>query len=106
MTRVGFVLHVRPDRVEEYRAHHASVWPELLDALSLHGWRNYSLFLGPDGTLFGYVEVDGTFEEALAGMAGEPVNDRWQALMAPYFGADGTAADTMMEHLDEVFHLD
>ena len=40
--------------------------PEMLEALSRHGWRNYSLFLRDDGTLFGYVEVDGTFEAALA----------------------------------------
>jgi L-rhamnose mutarotase len=106
MTRVGFVLHVRPDRLEEYRAHHAAVWPEMLEALSRHGWHNYSLFLRDDGTLFGYVEVPGTFDEALAGMAGEEVNERWQALMAPFFAGEGRAADTMMDVLDEVFHLD
>jgi L-rhamnose mutarotase len=106
MARVGFVLHVRSDRLEEYKAHHAAVWPEMLDALSRHGWQNYSLFLAGDGTLFGYVEVPGTFEEALAGIAGEEVNARWQALMAPYFAGDGQAADTKMTQLEEVFHLD
>jgi L-rhamnose mutarotase len=111
MTRVGFVLHVRPDRLDDYRAAHAAVWPEMLDALSRHGWHNYSLFLRDDGTLFGYVEVDGAFEDALAGMATEDVNARWQAAMAPFFAADDTddaarAADTMMEQLVEVFHLD
>ena len=106
MARVGFVLHVRPDRLEEYKVHHAAVWPEMLAALSRHGWHNYSLFLRDDGTLFGYVEVPGTFDEALAGMAGEDVNSRWQQLMAPYFAADGKPADTMMEVLEEVFHLD
>jgi L-rhamnose mutarotase len=39
-------------------------------------------------------------------MATEPVNDRWQALMAPYFDGDGRPADQMMRELDEVFHLD
>lgn len=115
MTRVGFVLQVRPDRLDDYRAAHAAVWPEMLDALSRHGWHNYSLFLRDDGTLFGYVEVDGTFEDALAGMATEEVNARWQAAMAPFFVSTGndngndandTAADTMMEQLTEVFHLD
>jgi L-rhamnose mutarotase len=111
MTRVGFVLQVRPDRLDDYRAAHAAVWPDMLDALSRHGWHNYSLFLRDDGTLFGYVEIDGTFEDALAGMAGEEVNARWQEAMAPFFAAsaDGEserAADTMMEQLVEVFHLD
>ncbi len=106
MQRVGFVLRVRPDRLDEYRAHHREVWPEMLDALRRHGWRNYSLFLRDDGTLFGYVEASNGFEAALAGMADEAVNERWQTLMAPFFEGDGSAADTMMEQLDEVFHLD
>ena len=42
-------------------------------------------------------------------MQSEPVNDRWQELMAPYFAAsDGGAdapADQQMRPLDEVFHL-
>lgn len=112
MTRVGFVLQVRPDRLDDYRAAHAAVWPEMLDALGRHGWHNYSLFLRDDGTLFGYVEVDGSFEDALAGMATEDVNARWQAAMAPFFATDDAdgdgerAADTMMEQLATVFHLD
>jgi L-rhamnose mutarotase len=103
VTRVGFLLQVRPDRLDEYRARHEAVWPDMLDALRRHGWHNYSLFLRPDGLLFGYVEVPGTFDEALAGMAGEEVNARWQTEMAPFFEG---RADTMMEQLTEVFHLD
>jgi len=107
VTRVAFVLHVRPDRLDDYRAAHADVWPEMRAALARHGWHNYSLFLRDDGTLFGYVEVPGTFDDALAGMADEDVNARWQARMAPFFtSGDGRAADTMMEQLTEVFHLD
>jgi len=39
-------------------------------------------------------------------MAAEPVNERWQALMAPYFTGSGRHADQMMESLEAVFHLD
>ena len=106
MSRVGFMLKVRNDRINEYRAAHAEVWPEMLDALHRTGWRNSTLFLSDDGTLFGYFETDGSFPQALAGMAAEPVNARWQASMAPFFEGSGRAADTMMQQLDEVFHLD
>lgn len=106
MTRVGFVLKVRADRIEEYRERHAAVWPEMLDALRRSGWHNYSLFLRPDGTLFGYCETPGSFAAALEAMAGEDVNERWQREMAPFFDGAGAAADTMMEQLVEVFHLD
>ena len=104
--RVGFVLKVRRDKLAEYKRHHETVWPEMLDALRRAGWHNYSLFLRDDGTLFGYFETPGTFEEARATMATEPVNARWQQMMAPYFESSGQAADQMMETLEEVFHLD
>lgn len=107
MNRVAFVLRVRPDRLEEYKREHLAVWPEMLEALSRHGWRNYSLFLRDDGTLFGYFETPGTFQEALDGMAAEDVNDRWQRKMAPFFeGTGDDHADEMMAQLQEVFHLD
>ena len=105
MNRIAFVLRVKPDRIEEYKRQHEAVWPEMLDALRRAGWQNYSLFIQPDGTLFGYFETEGSFEDALAGMATEPVNERWQALMAPFFDGTGRAADRMMSQLEEVFHL-
>jgi L-rhamnose mutarotase len=106
VNRYAFTLKVRADRLDDYRRHHAEVWPEMLDALRRAGWHNYSLFLRPDGTLFGYVETPGTLAEARAAMAVEAVNERWQALMAPFFEGDGRPADQMMEELEEVFHLD
>ena len=33
MKRVGFLLKVRGDKLEEYKQHHKAVWPEMLDAL-------------------------------------------------------------------------
>ena len=107
MERVGFLLKVREDRIDEYREHHRNVWPELLDALRRHGWHNYSLFMRPDGLMFGYVEVAESFQAALDGMAGEDVNARWQEFMKPYFEALGGARpDESMAELEEVFHLD
>lgn len=107
MKRIGFLLKVKPDMVEEYRRHHAAVWPEMLDALRRTGWHNYSLFMRDDGLLFGYVEVAESFQASLDGMAREEVNARWQAFMAPYFeGLGGAHADQNMQELVEVFHLD
>ena len=106
MQRVGFVLKVRRERIEEYRRRHKELWPEMLEALRETGWHNYSLFLREDGLLFGYLETP-DFEKALAGMAGREVNDRWQKEMAPFFEAlEGRAADESMLPLEEVFHLD
>ncbi|MBI3986092.1 MAG: L-rhamnose mutarotase [Lentisphaerae bacterium] len=106
MKRVGFVLKVRQDKLAEYKKHHEAVWPEMQDALRRTGWHNYSLFLGDDGLLVGYVEVEKSFAESLAGMDREPINAKWQAVMAPFFETlKGGAADKSMVELKEVFHL-
>jgi L-rhamnose mutarotase len=105
MQRVCFLLKVREDRLDEYRERHASVWPEMLQALTATGWRNYSLFLRDDGLLVGYLETE-DFRAALAGMEATEVNARWQREMAPFFEAlDGARPDEAMKPLTEVFHL-
>lgn len=107
MQRVAFVLKVRPEKLEEYKAHHRRVWPEMLAALRAAGWHNYSLFLRPDGLLFGYVETPEGLAAAQAKMAATEVNTRWQEFMAPFFESpDGARADEMFLELEEVFHLD
>ncbi len=78
----------------------------MLNALRETGWRNYSLFLQPNGLLVGYVETE-DFDRCRAAMKDHPVNARWQAEMAPLFESlSGHAADDLMRPLEEVFHLD
>ena len=99
MERVCFQLHVRAERMDEYRERHRAVWPEMLDALRAAGWGNYSLFLRPDGLLIGYVETE-DFDAAVAAMDATDSNARWQAEMAPFF-----SQELSFERLEEVFHL-
>ena len=107
MKRVGFLLKVKQDKLEEYKKHHQRVWPEMLAALRRNGWHNYSLFMREDGTLFGYLETPDDFQAALDGMAKEEINAKWQDFMAPYFeGFGGGHADKNMIELEEVFHLE
>jgi L-rhamnose mutarotase len=106
MSRVCFILSVRPDRLDEYRARHREVWPEMLEALRETGWRNYSLFLREDGLLVGYLECD-DFDASRRAMEERDVNARWQADMAPFFELPGgERPDTGLVRLEEVFHLD
>jgi L-rhamnose mutarotase len=105
MERVCFLLKVRPERLEEYKERHKTVWPEMLQALRETGWHNYSLFLRPDGLLVGYFETP-SLKDALAGMAQREVNARWQRDMAPFFeNLEGRRPDEGFERLEEVFHL-
>ena len=104
--RICFQLHVHPDRLAEYEARHAAVWPEMRDALAATGWRNYSLFVTDEGAVIGYVECD-DFEASRAAMEQTEVNARWQREMAEFFvGLDGQRPDEGLLELREIFHLD
>jgi L-rhamnose mutarotase len=99
--RVAFVLRVRPDRIEEYVAAHAEVWPEMLEALRNAGIRNYSIFR--DGNqVFGYFETD---DAAAAGsyMAAQEVSHRWQDAMADLL--EERVPDAGPPMLEEIFRL-
>ena len=79
----------------------------MLEALRRNGWPNYSLFMRPDGTMFGYFEAEDSFAASLEGMAKEDANQRWQAFMSDFFEIpSGAHPDEMMVELEEVFHLD
>ncbi|MFL7794044.1 MAG: L-rhamnose mutarotase [Anaerolineae bacterium] len=106
MQRIGFLLKVKENMLEEYKKRHEAVWPEMLDALRRTGWHNYSLFMQEDGLLFGYFEAEESFQASLDGMAKEEINAKWQDTMAPFFEGAGDHADRMMVELEEVFHLD
>jgi L-rhamnose mutarotase len=106
MRRVGFLLKVKPELIDEYKKHHEAVWEEMLDALRRHGWHNYSLFMRDDGLLFGYFEAEESFAASLAGMAREEINLKWQTFMQPYFESPSGRPDQNMIELEEVFHLD
>jgi len=106
MKRVGFLLQVKKEKIEEYKMHHENVWPEMLEALRRTGWHNYSLFLRDDGLLFGYFEAEESFEASNEGMASEEINLKWQEFMGPYFESIEGRPDENMIVLEEVFHTD
>ena len=104
MERIGFAMKVLPGRVDEYRARHAAVWPDMLAALKDAGCRNYSIFLRGDD-LFGYLEVD-DLARFRATLAASPVNDRWQAEMTALTDPLTDPDTGFHQQLEEVFHLD
>ncbi len=80
-----FLLRVRPERLADYLEVHQRVWPEMREALSRCGWRNYSLFVDPStGLVVGYYEAEDVAAADRA-MAAETVNTRWQTQMRQYF---------------------
>ena len=105
MRRVGFLLKVRPDMLDEYKAHHQAVWADMLEALRRTGWHNYSLFLREDGLLFGYFETD-DLDRTVAILAKDPVNARWGKSMAPIMKIEIDERRGFPFLLPQQFHMD
>jgi L-rhamnose mutarotase len=105
--RVGFVCKVKEERIEEYKQHHAQVWPAMLDALRRTGWHNYSLFMRKDGLMFGYFETPYSYGVVSEAIAKEEASIRWHEFMLPFFEGLGQGHPNVLEiELAEVFHLD
>ena len=100
--RNAFVLHVRPDKIDDYIKAHKEVWPEMLAALRGAGIRNYSIFRNGN-EMFGYFESD-DLEAAAAYMEAQEVNARWQDTMAELL--DQRVPDAGPPLLEEIFRLD
>jgi L-rhamnose mutarotase len=100
--RTGFVLHIRPERIEDYLAAHRDVWPEMLDAIRGAGIRNYTIFRA-DNSVFGYFEGD-DLEAAADYLAAQEVSSRWQDLIGPMLNQ--RVPDAGPPPLEEIFRLD
>ena len=100
--RCGFVLHVRPERMDDYIAAHGAVWPEMLDALHASGVRNYTIFRS-GASVFGYFEAD-DLEASGRHLAAQEVSTRWQDAMADLL--DQRVPDGGPPALEQIFRLD
>jgi L-rhamnose mutarotase len=99
--RVGFVLRVKPERLDEYVRLHAEVWPEMLEALKGAGIRNYTIFRS-GSQMFGYFETD-DLARSESYLGTHEANIRWQAAMADLL--EERVADEGPEPLEEIFRL-
>ena len=104
MAQYAFRLRIKADAIEEYEREHQRVWPELLAKLKEVGISEYSIFRrGQDLVLC--LRVD-DFDKAWDELDRDPVNLRWQELMARLFEAE---TDKMpgerFAMMKEVFYL-
>jgi L-rhamnose mutarotase len=107
VTRYGSVLKIKPEAIETYKAHHASVWPGVLEMIRKCNIRNYSIYL-KDDYLFGYFEYHGTdYQADTAKMADDPKTQEWWALMEPMQKPLETRRPgEWWAKMEEVFHMD
>jgi L-rhamnose mutarotase len=112
LRRFGSVIGLRADKLAEYKALHAAVWPDVLQMIETCNIKNYSIFLRrmPDGNdyLFSYFEYVGAdFQADMARMAADETTRKWWELCKPcQKPLDDRAPDEWWAAMEEVFHHD
>lgn len=101
--KVGLHTRLKPGAEERYDAAHLAVWPEVLAAIRAAGVTNWLIFR--DGLdLFHYIECE-NYDRAIAQLADLPVNQRWQAEMAPMMEVAHDYSGGSRDRLPIIFEL-
>jgi L-rhamnose mutarotase len=101
--KVGIHTRLKPGVVERYQRYHKEVWPDVLAAIRRAGITRYLIFR--DGLdLFHYIECE-DYDKAIAELADDPVNIKWQAEMAPMMAVAHDYSGESRDRLPLVFEL-
>lgn len=109
MQRMGQVIGLNAEKVEEYKRLHAAVWPDVLKMITECNIRNYSIHLKePENIMFAYFEYHGTdFAADMAKMAADPTTQEWWSVCMPcQKPLDTRKEGEWWAMMEEVFHLD
>lgn len=109
MQRMGMMIGVAPEKIDEYKKLHAAVWPEVLDMIAQCNIKNYSIFLRePENVMFSYFEYHGTdFQADAAKMAAHEPTRRWWEVCSPCQRPLETRdKGEFWAAMEEVFHVD
>ena len=105
--RFAMVTRIKPEKEQEYRVLHQTVWPGVVDQMNRANNRNFSIFfteIGDELYEFFYLEYVGTDAARDADMnKADPFNQRWwkitDACQDPLPDADGIWS--MMDKVSE-----
>ena len=109
MERMGMVIGLKSEHIDEYRRLHAETWREILAKISECNITNYSIYLKePENLLFGYWEYVGTdFAADAAKMAADPKTQEWWKICMPMQDPLETRKEgEWWAMMDEIFHHD
>lgn len=109
MERMGQVIGLKPEIIDEYKRIHAAVWPAVLQAIADSNIKNYSIFLKePENLLFAYWEYHGTdFAADMEKMKLVPEMKDWWKITDPMQNALATRkAGEWWARMEQVFHTD
>ncbi|MCJ8323322.1 MAG: L-rhamnose mutarotase [Rhizobiales bacterium] len=109
MQRMGTVIGVRPEKLEEYKRLHADVWPDVLSRIAKSNIKNFSIYLRqPENLLFAYWEYHGDdYAADSAAIAADPRTQEWWKLTDPCQKPfDSCEEGENWTTMEEVFHVD
>ena len=112
MQRYGSVIGLKAEKIADYRALHAAVWPDVLSMIAACNIRNYTIYLRqmPDDRyyLFSTFEYTGQdFSADMARMAADPTTQKWWALCKPcQIPLPNRDDGDWWAGMEEVFHAD
>jgi L-rhamnose mutarotase len=109
MKRMGMVVGIKPEKIDEYKRLHAKTWPAVLAAISKANIHNYTIFLRePENLLFGYWEYHGDdFEADAVRIAADPQTQEWWTLTDPcQIPMASRKSGEQWSMMEQVFHND
>jgi len=107
MRRVGQVIDLRPDRIDDYERLHAAVWPSVLAAIHRAKIRNYTIYRHGTRLFASFEYVGDDYASDMAKLAADPVIKDWwtrtDAMQQPLADRD---PGSWWTSIPEVFHAD
>jgi L-rhamnose mutarotase len=105
--RHGWVIKVKPEKLEEYKKLHANPWPGINKMIMDCNIRNYSIYYR-DGYLFSYLEYTGEDWDAdMKKMAADSLTNEWWKLTDPCQEPIESAKEgEWWVNMEEVYHLE
>lgn len=95
---------LKREKIEEYRALHAAVWPDVLKTIKDCNLQNYSISI-MDDMVVAYFEYTGTdYDADMDKMAADPVTQEWWKHTKPCFV--GHDQGVYYEDLEEIFYYE
>ncbi len=111
MKRMGSIVEVKPECVEEYKRLHVAVWPEVLATRARANIRNYTIYLRKLNNagyfLFSYFEYTGDdYNADMAIIAACPkTQEFWKVCKPCLIPLDEISMEQCWAPMEEVFHF-
>lgn len=107
MRRIGELIKIRPERLEEYKAYHADPWPEVNRMIKECNITNYSIYHYGEYLFACYEYTGEDYEGDMAKMAADPATQKWWEVVKPcQQSLEEPDSGSWWTGMEEVYHLE